>query len=56
MEETIVLSRREVHGAAVLEEVARKSMTLRDAAEYMRISYRQAKRMNRRYEREGLHV
>jgi len=54
MEGTITLSRREIHRAAVLGEVARKAMTLKEAAEFMRVSYRHAKRVNRRYEREGL--
>jgi len=54
MEETVVLSRREVHRAAALQQVAGNRMTLREAAGIMCMSYRQARRVYRRYRSEGL--
>ena len=54
MEGTIVLSRKEARRAAVLEEVAGESITLREAAKLPAMSYRHARRVNRRYQCEGL--
>ena len=47
------LSEQEVMRAAVLEQVATGEWTLEEAAERMEVSYRQAKRLRKRYEKEG---
>ena len=47
------LSEREGMRAAVLEQVANGDWRLSEAAERMEVSYRQAKRLRKRYEKEG---
>jgi transposase len=47
------MSTRELTRAGVLARVAAGTLTLRSAATVMRVSYRQAKRLYRRYRREG---
>jgi len=47
------MSTRELTRAGVLARVAAETLTLRAAAELMDVSYRQAKRLYRRYRREG---
>ena len=54
MKGLIVLNQREAHRGHVLEQVAQQSLTLKEAAMIMRISYRQAKRVHRRWLDEGL--
>ena len=54
MRGSIILSQREVHRADVLDQVAQGALCLRDAADLMGISYRQARRVNRRYRERGL--
>ncbi|MFH1865141.1 MAG: ISNCY family transposase, partial [Candidatus Eisenbacteria bacterium] len=54
MRGNIILSQREVHRAAVLDQVAQGALSLREAAELMCISYRQARRVNSRYREQGL--
>jgi len=47
------MSARELRRAGVLARVAAETLTLRSAAVLMEVSYRQAKRMYRRYRAEG---
>ena len=47
------MSTRELHRAGVLARVRASTLTLRAAAELMEVSYRQAKRLYRRYRAEG---
>jgi transposase len=47
------MSTRELKRAGVLARVKAKTLTLRAAAELMEVSYRQAKRLLRRYRRQG---
>jgi transposase len=54
MEETLTLSKKEVHRAHALQQVAQKKLSLSEAATLINLSYRQAKRLNRRYLAEGL--
>ncbi len=51
--ETIAMSKRERRRMAVLTRVADKQLTLRLAAEMLHVSYRQAKRIWRRYRTNG---
>jgi transposase len=50
----IVLSRKEIHRGHVLEQVAQRTLTLKEAAKIMGISYRQAKRVRKRWQEGGL--
>src|SRR3982074_2115147 len=47
------MSAREMRGATVLAQVKSKGWTLVQAAERMELSYRQAKRLWKRYQRKG---
>ena len=53
MKELIILSRREAQRVQVLEQVVRRSLTLKAGAILMKVCYRQAKRLLARYRREG---
>jgi transposase len=53
MKEFIILSKREAQRMQVLEQVVRKSLTLKAGALLMKVCYRQAKRLVARYRREG---
>ena len=53
MKEFIILSKREAQRMQVLEQVVRKSLTLKAGALLMKVCYRQAKRLLARYRREG---
>lgn len=53
MKEIITLSRREMQRMQVLEQVVRKTVSLKGGAALMKVSYRQAKRLLARYRREG---
>jgi transposase len=53
MQETIILSRRELQRLQVLEQVVRKAVTLKAGAVLMKLSYRQAKRLLAKYRGEG---
>jgi len=53
MKELITLSRREAQRMQVLEQVVRKSLSLKAGAMLMKVCYRQAKRLVARYRREG---
>ena len=50
----IVLSRKEAHRGHVLEQVSQRTLTLREASLIMGISYRQAKRIHKRWQQHGL--
>lgn len=50
----IILSQEEAHRAKVFGEVARGSMTLREAAVILRISYRHTRRVYRRFQDQGV--
>ena len=54
MKGLIVLSQKEAHRGHVLEQVALRTLTLKEAAKIMGISYRQAKRVHKRWQQEGL--
>lgn len=54
MKGTIVLSRKEAHRGHVLEQVDQQALTLKEAAQIMGISYRQAKRIHKRWKEAGL--
>ena len=51
--ETIEMSTRERKRMALMTRLAEGLLKLREAAEMMRVSYRQAKRIRRRYQQEG---
>ncbi len=53
MRELIILSRHETQRMQVLEQVVRKSVTLKAGAGLMKVCYRQAKRLLARYRGEG---
>jgi len=53
MKEHIILSKREAQRIQVLEQVVRKSLTLKTGALLMKVCYRQAKRLIARYREEG---
>ena len=50
----IVLSQKEAHRGHVLEQVAQRTLTLKEAAKIMAVSYRQAKRIHKRWQEGGL--
>jgi transposase len=54
MKGLIVLSQKEAHRGHVLEQVALRTLTLKEAAKIMGISYRQAKRINKRWQQDGI--
>ena len=54
MKGLVVLSQKEVHRGHVLEQVAQQTLTLKEASQIMGISYRQAKRIRKRWQQEGL--
>jgi transposase len=54
VEGTIIVSSRELHRARVFEEVRGGRMTLMRAADYLGVSYRQAKRLKSRYDRDDV--
>jgi len=54
MKGLIVLNRREAHRGHVLEQVAQHTLTLKEAAKIMAVSYRQAKRIRKRWAESGL--
>ncbi len=53
MKEIIFLSRRELQRNQVLDQVERKTVSLKTAAVLMKVCYRQAKRLLARYRKEG---
>jgi hypothetical protein len=53
MKEIITLSRHETQRMQVLEQVVRKSLSLKVGATLMKVCYRQAKRLAARYRKEG---
>lgn len=53
MERTIVMSRRELHRARVLEQVLQGALNLKEARELLQVSYRQVKRYKKRYCQHG---
>ncbi len=54
MKGLISLNSKEAHRARVMEQVAAGTVTLKEAAKFMGISYRQTKRIHRRWQQEGL--
>ena len=54
MKGLIVLNQKEAHRGHVLEQVAQHALSLKEAATIMGVSYRQAKRIRKRWQREGL--
>ena len=54
MEGRIVLSNEEIRRSRALEEVERGTITLKEASVVLEVSYRQAKRLRRRYVTEGI--
>ena len=50
----IILSQEEAHRAKVFGEVSKGSMTLREAAAVLRISYRHTRRVYRRFREQGV--
>ena len=54
MKGLIVLNQREAHRGHVLEQVAQQALNLKEAAVIMGVSYRQAKRIQKRWRLEGL--
>jgi transposase len=54
MKGLIVLNQMEAHRGHVLEQVAQQALSLKDAAVIMGLSYRQAKRVQKRWRSEGL--
>ena len=54
MKGLIVLNQMEAHRGHVLEQVDQKSLSLKDAAIIMAVSYRQAKRIYKRWCSDGL--
>ena len=53
MKGLIVLSHKEAHRGHVLEQVAQRALTLKEAAKIMGISYRQAKRVHKRWQQDA---
>ncbi len=53
MERTIVMSHRELHRARVLEQVLQGALSLKEAKELLQVSYRQIRRLKKRYSRHG---
>ena len=54
MKGLIVLNQKEAHRGHVLEQVAQFALSLKEAAAIMGVSYRQAKRIRKRWRRDGL--
>ena len=54
MKGLIVLNQKEAHRGHVLEQVAQFALSLKEAAAIMGVSYRQAKRIRKRWQRDGL--
>lgn len=54
MKGLIVLNKMEAHRGHVLEQVAQQALSLKEAADIMGLSYRQAKRIQKRWRSEGL--
>lgn len=54
MKGLVTLNRKEAHRARVLEQVSGATLTLKEAAGFMNVSYRQAKRIYRRWQNLGL--
>ena len=54
MKGLIVLNQMEAHRGHVLEQVAQHALSLKEAAAIMGVSYRQAKRIYKRWRSEGL--
>lgn len=50
----ISLNTKEAHRARVLAQVAAGTVTLKEAARFMNLSYRQAKRIHKRWQQDGL--
>lgn len=50
----IVLNQKEAHRGHVLEQIAQKALTLKEAAVIMGVSYRQAKRIQKKWRSNGL--
>ncbi len=54
MKGLIVLSQKEVHRSHVLQQVEQRAVSLREAAEIMQVSYRQVRRLYKRWRECGL--
>lgn len=54
MKGLIVVSQKEAHRANVLQQVDLQSLSLKEAAEIMQVSYRQARRLFKRWGEDGL--
>jgi len=54
MKGLISLNGKEAHRARVMEQVAAGTVTLKEAARFMNVSYRQAKRIHGRWRQDGL--
>lgn len=54
MKGLISLNGKEAHRARVMEQVAAGTVTLKEAARFMNVSYRQAKRIHGRWRQKGL--
>lgn len=54
MKGLITLSSKEAHRARVMEQVTAGVVTLKEAARFMNISYRQAKRIHKRWRQNGM--
>jgi len=54
MKGLITLNGKEAHRARVLEQFASGTVTLKEAAQFMKVSYRQAKRIHKRWQENGL--
>lgn len=54
MKGLITLSSKEAHRARVMEQVSAGTVTLKEAAKFMKVSYRQARRIHRRWQEDGL--
>ena len=54
MKGLITLNSKEAHRARVMEQVSAGTVTLKEAARFMNVSYRQAKRIHGRWRQKGL--
>ena len=52
MEDKLIMSKRELERKTILEHVVCGKLTLKEAAKRMKVSYRQARRINKRYQAE----
>ena len=54
MKGLVALSQKETHRAHVLQQVDQQALSLKEAAEIMQVSYRQARRLYKRWREDGL--